>query len=461
MAAAAAPVHPVPSCSSSARSGENKRKRSGSTKAEETAELPPATNFTEIDLDHFSQTHDIKIRNFKQCIHEDPTFVWQFANPNHVEDSYKFRITLRSEVNHRGGMLISSGLYMTDGFILQVSNQSQKSINYILSAKILDEDGLVKITKTERFTARDDAQFTMVSFSSRYDKYISPQGTLFMQVKLDIRTGISYRSTSKRIRMDEPRCRLFKTLPEDIRNMREEANFNDVCIKCGDVIMRCSKFILCARSDVFRAMFSHEMKEARELQIRIEDVEPATLKDMLEFLYSDDVKGIGLSRTVKLLPLAEKYNIRSLCNFCVEALSTHITVEHAGEIAVLAEQHQIRPLLEKTINFMLINATRVVKTEGWRSVLQLCPEIANQIICSLSKHREDTSISEIITEDVFRRHISREREYLIDYPGVYVAAPPNNPEEEILPQFHVQPGNLEIEAADHVVDVDMPGLNVN
>lgn len=152
--------------------------------------------------------------------------------------------------------------------------------------------------------------------------------------------------------------------------MREESNFNDVCIKCGDVIMRCSKFILCARyvgllqdsknplnivfvscrSDVFRAMFSHEMKEARELQIRIEDVEPSTLKDMLEFLYSDDVKGIGLSRTVKLLPLAEKYNIRSLCNFCVEALSTHITVEHAGEIAVLAEQHQIRPLLEKTVN---------------------------------------------------------------------------------------------------------------
>lgn len=458
--AAPAPA-PVPSCSSSAsRSGENKRKRSRSTHAEEITDLTP-TNFTEIDLDHFSQTHDIKIRNFKQCIHEDPTFVWQFANPNHGEDSYKFRITLRSEVNHRGGMMISSGLYMSDGFILQVSNQSQKSIKYILSAKILDEDGLVKITKTERFTGRDDAQFTMVSFSSRYDKYITPQGTLYMQVKLDIRSGISYRSSSKRIRLDEPRSRLFKTLPEDIRNMREESNFNDVCIKCGDVIMRCSKFILCARSDVFRAMFSHEMKEARELQIRIEDVEPSTLKDMLEFLYSDDVKGIGLSRTVKLLPLAEKYNIRSLCNFCVEALSTHITVEHAGEIAVLAEQHQIRPLLEKTINFMLINANRVIKTEGWRTVLQVCPEIANHIICSLSKHREDTSISEIITEDVFRRHISREREYLIDYPGVYVAAPPNNPEEEILPQFHVQQGNLEIEAADHVVDVDIPGLNVN
>lgn len=79
-----------------------------------------------------------------------PTFVWQFANPNHGEDSYKFRITLRSEVNHRGGMMISSGLYMSDGFILQVSNQSQKSIKYILSAKILDEDGLVKITKTVR-----------------------------------------------------------------------------------------------------------------------------------------------------------------------------------------------------------------------------------------------------------------------------------------------------------------------
>lgn len=43
---------------------------------------------------------------------------------------------------------------------------------------------------------------------------------------------------------------------------------------------------------------------------------------------------------------------------------------------------------------MLINANRVIKTEGWRTVLQVCPEIANHIICSLSKHREDTSISE-------------------------------------------------------------------
>eukprot|EP00095_Tigriopus_kingsejongensis_P001617 maker-scaffold289_size220122-snap-gene-1.26 protein:Tk01617 transcript:maker-scaffold289_size220122-snap-gene-1.26-mRNA-1 annotation:"speckle-type poz isoform x2" len=475
---ASPPAEPGPSAAQGLdMSGGHRRKRA----RPELTETPPArANYTEVDLEHFSETHDLKIRHFKQCIHEDvsppgpptgpwdrrpsfdfapifqPSITWQFVNPKHTEDEFKFRITLRSETNHRGGAAGLRVVDIPDGFVVQVANQGQRSIKYNLSVRVMGEDGGVKVLKTERCSARDESQFTMVSFSGRYAKYLTPQGTLFLQVRLDIHTGIAYRSSRQKIRMDEARTRLYKTLPEDIKNMQDESNFNDVSIKCGDVIMRCSKFILCARSDVFRAMFSHEMKESRELQIRIEDVEPSTLKDMLEFLYGDDVKGICLGRTVKLLPLAEKYNIRSLSHFCVEALSTHISVEHAGDIAVLAEQHHIRPLLEKATNFMLMNANRVLKTDGWRAVLQTCPEIANKMIASLSKYREDTCI----TEDILRRQMTRDREYIIDYPAIFVA-PPNNPEEEVLPQFLVQQGNLEMEAADHVVDVDIPGLNMN
>ncbi len=56
-----------------------------------------------------------------------------------------------------------------------------------------------------------------------------------------------------------------------------------------------------------------------------------------------------MQRTVKLLPLAERYDMSSLSGFCCEALATHLNVEHAAEVAVVAEQHQLETLKEKAV----------------------------------------------------------------------------------------------------------------
>ncbi len=39
---------------------------------------------------------------------------------------------------------------------------------------------------------------------------------------------------------------------------------------------------------------------------------------------------------------------------------------------------------------MLQNSGRVIKTDGWGELLRTCPEIANRIIASLSKYREES-----------------------------------------------------------------------
>ena len=38
---------------------------------------------------------------------------------------------------------------------------------------------------------------------------------------------------------------------------------------------------------------------------------------------------------------------------------------------------------------MLQHAGRVIKTDGWSHLLQTCPDMANRIIASLSKFRDD------------------------------------------------------------------------
>lgn len=101
--------------------------------------------------------------------------------------------------------------------------------------------------------------------------------------------------------------------------MHGNSTFHDMKIRCGNEVIPCNKFILCARylhlsvfffssdrsviplvsgffrSEVFRAMFSHpSLKEAQENQVTITDTDPATVRDMVEFIYTDKVENVCL-----------------------------------------------------------------------------------------------------------------------------------------------------------------------
>ena len=88
-----------------------------------------------------------------------------------------------------------------------------------------------------------------------------------------------------------------KRLVEDCTRMRDKSAFSDVTLKVGErSSFPCSKFILAARSEVFRAMFELPMRESIENEVRIEDAEPSAVEDMLEYVYTDGI--IHLSLTV-------------------------------------------------------------------------------------------------------------------------------------------------------------------
>ena len=74
--------------------------------------------------------------------------------------------------------------------------------------------------------------------------------------------------------------------------------------------------MLASRSDVFRAMFAHDMKENQLGVVQLDDTEPQVVKQFLAFIYTDHFDDTSFATVSKLLPLAEKYNVKRLCSLC-------------------------------------------------------------------------------------------------------------------------------------------------
>ena len=85
---------------------------------------------------------------------------------------------------------------------------------------------------------------------------------------------------------------------------------------CGKVL-NAHKNILATASDIFAAMFTHDMLEKKSNSIRITDIDYDVLKEMLRFIYMGQVENMETIAS-DLFIAADKYNNQGseelLCN---------------------------------------------------------------------------------------------------------------------------------------------------
>ncbi|XP_005109673.1 BTB/POZ domain-containing protein 17 [Aplysia californica] len=105
------------------------------------------------------------------------------------------------------------------------------------------------------------------------------------------------------------------------------ADFSDVKLRVGDVSFFGHKFILASASKVFKAMFgnSSAWEESRQQEIRLVEEEAcqAVFYDFLRYFYSASID-MSTDKALPLLLLADKYNVQSLRNACVDYMMKHI-----------------------------------------------------------------------------------------------------------------------------------------
>ena len=137
-----------------------------------------------------------------------------------------------------------------------------------------------------------------------------------------------------------PDCKLS----EDLGSLFENSQFADVQLYCGGREFQCHKAILAARSQVFQAMFSHDMEEKKNCRVEVKDVEPEVMAELLRFIYTGKTAANLESMAADLLAAADKYALERLKVMCEEALCNGLTVENVCDVLKIADLHSAEQL---------------------------------------------------------------------------------------------------------------------
>uniref|UniRef100_A0A1A9WZN7 BTB domain-containing protein n=1 Tax=Glossina brevipalpis TaxID=37001 RepID=A0A1A9WZN7_9MUSC len=170
----------------------------------------------------------------------------------------------------------------------------------------------------------------------------------------------------------QSKAQMFKTpdikLNEDLGNLFHSAKFADVTLAADGGEFQAHKNILSARSDVFAAMFEHDMEERKLNRVAINDINHEVLKEMVRFIYTGEAPNLD-KMADKLLAAADKYALESLKGMCAEVLYAKLSAQNAAEILILADLHNVKQLKAETISFINNIATEFVETEGWKNMI--------------------------------------------------------------------------------------------
>ncbi|GJN01694.1 hypothetical protein PR202_ga18975 [Eleusine coracana subsp. coracana] len=172
----------------------------------------------------------------------------------------------------------------------------------------------------------------------------------------------------------------------DFARMLEDEEGTDVTINVGERFFLAHKYVLAARSKVFRAQLFGVMKESFAECIQIDGMEPSVFERLLYFIYTDSLsekyEGNKIVAIQHLLVAADRYGLNRLRLICEEKLCSWIDVHSVATTLVLAEQHQCVQLKDACLDFMAWRDVLgpVMKTEGFKHLTVSCPMIMAEIL---------------------------------------------------------------------------------
>lgn len=129
------------------------------------------------------------------------------------------------------------------------------------------------------------------------------------------------------------------------------------------------KAILAARSPVFAKMFSHSMRESETSKVDLPDIEPAVLKELLTYIYTNECPELK-RHAPSLLYSAEKYELNHLKALCEQRLSFDLQIENAAKMLLLADACRAEQLKRNVLLFVAEHGDKVLATKEWDDVKQ-------------------------------------------------------------------------------------------
>ncbi|CAL1294230.1 unnamed protein product [Larinioides sclopetarius] len=156
------------------------------------------------------------------------------------------------------------------------------------------------------------------------------------------------------------------TLITDLTSLHKDQSTCDVKLETKTNTFPIHTLILSARSPVFKAMFSNDMKEKTSGCADVSDLQDETVRRFLLYLYTDQLEDLTWDEALQLFKAADKYAVVSLREKCSVFLERNLNLENACEALMFSDLHQDKDLKERTQNFILKNAKVIFKSEEWK-----------------------------------------------------------------------------------------------
>lgn len=158
---------------------------------------------------------------------------------------------------------------------------------------------------------------------------------------------------------------LHATLSSHYEKIFNNETYSDfLIITSDDQSIYVHKNILSMRSPVFQAMINSKMIEGEQKKVKIDDIDPRALTELIRFIYSGKVNEIE-SIAGDLLYAANKYDLQDLKPLCIESLALNLTPSNVLETFLLADLHQEKALKKFCLDFIKWKYDDVKEQEGW------------------------------------------------------------------------------------------------
>ncbi|TVU05001.1 hypothetical protein EJB05_48148, partial [Eragrostis curvula] len=175
-------------------------------------------------------------------------------------------------------------------------------------------------------------------------------------------------------------------LGNHLDNLLDCTDGSDVSFLVGGETFRAHRAVLAARSPVFKAQLLGSMAVAKMDRITLHDIQPATFRALLRFIYTDALPADNVldscSSTIELLQhllaAADMYHLDRLKLLCAQKLSDRVSVANVATMLGCAETHNCPELKGRCIEFFMVerNFKKVVLTEGYLRLMQRVDPLA-------------------------------------------------------------------------------------
>lgn len=174
-----------------------------------------------------------------------------------------------------------------------------------------------------------------------------------------------------------------RSMVDEMSSILFDDTISDITIKVEEELIPAHKFILCLRSEVFRAMLRSPMKESVSNVIEISDFEAVVVREFLHFIYTDTCSPKAMdTHAEQLLAMACKYQVKGLETLCENHLCSTLTVDNIVNVLLLADMYSARHLKNRALLFISHNAKAVIQSDGFFDNIgfALCQEVMKAVV---------------------------------------------------------------------------------